>query len=55
MKILLTNLVKLLLIQYTLVPKTICLCIELGLKMAGENHLYLTGILLAIVEGEKLQ
>ena len=33
-------------------PIGICLSIEPGLKMAGENHLYLTGVLLAIVERE---
>ena len=55
MKILLTNLVKFLLIQDTLVPKTICLSIELGLEMTSENHLYLTGILFAVIESKELQ
>ena len=55
MKILLTNHVKFLLIQDTFVPKTICFSIELSLEMTSENHLYLTGILLTIVEGKELQ
>ena len=55
MKILLTNLVKFLLVQDTLVPKAICLGVELGLKMTCENHLYLTGILLTVVESKELQ
>ena len=55
MNILLTNYVKLLLIQYAFIPKTICFSIELSLEMTSENHLYLTGILLTIVEGKELQ
>ena len=55
MKIFLTNRVKFFLIQDALVPKTVCLSIELGLKMTSENHLYLTGILFTVVESKELQ
>lgn len=55
MKILLANLVKLFLVQDALIPQTVCLGVELSLEMAGEKHLYLTGILLAVIEGKELQ
>lgn len=55
MKILLTNCVKFLLVQDALIPQTVCLGVELSLEMAGENHLYLTSIHLAVIEGKELQ
>ena len=54
-KVFLTDGIKLLMIQNALIPKAIGLCIKLSLEMAGQHHLYLTGILLTVVEGKELQ
>ena len=47
--------VQLLLIQNALIPQTVCLFIKFTLKVSGQHRLNLAGIVLTVVESEKLQ
>ena len=54
-EVFLANGVEFLLIQDPLIPKVVGLCIKLCLKMAHQHRLYLTGILLTVVESKEFQ
>jgi len=47
--------VELLLVEHAIVPKQVGLFVELCLKIAGQNRLYLKGVVVAMVIGEEFQ
>jgi len=55
MKILMTNGIQFLLIQYTLIPKPISFCVKLCLEMTSQHILNFACKIFTLVEREHLQ
>lgn len=55
MKVGLPDFIKLFLIQYASIPKTVCLCIKLLLEIVGQHHLNFFGVTLTIIHRKQLE